>query len=58
MTPPPVLPLSAGSDLFLDPEFLLLDLLDHRDVGCRSDLFLVQADLETGVLGFERVDMG
>jgi len=52
------LALPAGSDLFLDPEFLLLDLLDHRDVGCRSDLFLVQADLETGVLGFERLDMG
>ena len=49
---------SAGSDFFLDAQLLFFDLLHHRNVGRRPDLFFVQASLEPGVLGFERVDMG
>lgn len=56
--PAPVSPSSAGSELFLDAKLLLLDLLYHRNVGRRPDLFLVQTGFEPGMLGFERIDMG
>ena len=50
--------LEANSKFFLDPQFLLFDLANHRDVGSRPSLFFMQAGFETGVLGFESIDMG
>ena len=49
---------SGCGDFFLDLQLLALELLDHRDVGRRPCLFVVQSGLEPCMLGLECGDMG